>query len=369
MCFVLPGLHCIRRGAESAFESVGVQMANDPAFEVTLIGAGMEIPGRNYRYLRVPTMMRDRFESWPRFPPVRNAYRWEELSFTSGLRDVYSPSDYDCTITCSYPFVNWWLRAKRKRAAPAHIFVTQNGDWPARRENGEYRFFGCDGLVCTNPEFYVRHRSKWKAALIPNGVAVKQFSAAKPNRSALGLPKNASVILMAGALVPRKRILDGITLLRGLRDVFLLIVGDGPMRGEVINAAESALPGRWKLANVPFREMPMVYASCDLLLHMALDESFGNIYVEAMAAGLPVVAQDSGLTRWIFRLQNATSTWGPHAWLVQTTKRTEVISALQSALLRRRPLNPDVDFVARSYAWEIVSKKYAAFVREVIGRR
>ena len=366
VCFVLPGLHSINRGAEKTFESVGERLAADPAFEVTLIGAGPEIPGRNYRYLQANSRMRQRFEAWPRFPPVRNPYRWEELSFAAGLRSIYSPADYDCTITCSYPFVNWLLRANRKKGRPAHIFVTQNGDWPAQRSSGEYRLFGCDGLICTNPEFYERHRETWNAVLIPNGVSVNEFASAKPDRSALGLCSEATVVLMVGALVAQKRIIEGIALLRGLRDLFLLIVGDGPMRNEVIQAAELAMPGRWKLLNVPFQKMPMVYASSDLLLHMAVDESFGNVYVEALAAALPVVAQDSTLTRWIFGANKEERIWGPDAWLVETTRRSNVLSAVQSAMLRRRSHRLDEVHVAGSYSWETIARKYAAFVREVV---
>jgi glycosyltransferase involved in cell wall biosynthesis len=368
VCFALPGLHCINRGAETTFESVGEQLAADPAFEVTLIGAGPEIPSRNYRYLQALTRMRNHFESWPRLPLVRNPYRWEELSFIAGLQSVYSAADYDCTITCSYPFVNWRLRANRRNGAPAHIFVTQNGDWPARGTGREYLFFGCDGLICTNPEFFERHRNKWNATLIPNGVAVDKFSSAKPDRGALGLPADATVVLMAGALVPQKRIIDGITLLRGMRDLFLLIVGDGPMRAEVIRAAELAIPGRWRLLALPFQNMPTVYASSDLLLHMATEESFGNIYVEALAAALPVVAQDSMLTRWIFGAENGERLWGPNAWLVETNRHSHVVSALQSVLLRRRAHKPAAAILAGKYSWETIARKYADFIREVVRR-
>jgi glycosyltransferase involved in cell wall biosynthesis len=171
---------------------------------------------------------------------------------------------------------------------------------------------------------------------------------------------------MVGALVPQKKIIEGIALLRGLRDLFLLIVGDGPMRDEVIHAAELAMPRRWKLLKVPFQKMPTVYASSDSLLHMATDESFGNVYVEALAAALPVVAQDSTLTRWIFGAENGKRLCGPNAWLVETTRRSDVVSALQSAILRRRSRKPDEALVAGRYSWETISRKYAAFVREVV---
>lgn len=364
------------------FESLGDELAKDPNFQVTLIGSGPHIPRRRYRYLQARSRMRETFDAWPQIPPLRNVYRWEELSFTYGLRRVYSPEEYDCTITCSYPFVNWWLRANRRGHKPAHIFVTQNGDWPARRINGEYRFFGCDGLICTNPEFYRRHSSVWNTALIPNGVDVNRFSAACADREALGIPANAAVVLMAGALVPQKRILDGIALLKNLRDLFILIVGDGPMREQIATAAAASLRGRWKLMSVPFERMPLVYASSDLLLHMGVDESFGNIYIEALAAGLPVVAHDTELTRWIFAHQRSGSSadrfdpdiaskelvmCGPDAWLVDTKKHGQVTSALQSALLSRRKLHAGLNPMARTYSWETVSAQYAAFVKKVVG--
>ena len=363
------------------FESLGEELAKDPDFQITLIGSGPDLPHRRYRYLQARSRMRETFSAWPQIPPLRNVYRWEELSFTYALRRVYSPQEYDCTITCSYPFVNWWLRANRRDHEPAHIFVTQNGDWPARRLNGEYRFFACDGLICTNPEFYRRNSAAWNTALIPNGVDVTRFSTAHSDREALGVPANAVVVLMAGALVPQKRILDGIALLKDLPDLFILIVGDGPMRAQIENAAAACLGDRWKLVCVPFESMPLVYASSDLLLHMSVDESFGNIYVEALAAGLPVVAHDTELTRWIFAhrrpglsgdcfesdlASKGPGMCGPDAWLVDTTQHWQVTSALQCALLSRRSAHSSLNPLARTYSWETVSGEYAAFVKKVV---
>ena len=127
--------------------------------------------------------------------------------------------------------------------------------------------------------------------------------------------------------------------------------------------------------------MPMVYASSDLLLHMAVDESFGNIYIEALAAGLPVVAHDTELTRWIFGQKrpefvggnpafdptgDGAAQWGPDAWLVDTTRRGQVIRALQSALLSRHSLQSHLNMRASKYSWKTVSEQYAAFMRKVV---
>ena len=84
-------------------------------------------------------------------------------------------------MTCSYPFTNWALRRPTRSARrPRHVFVTQNGDWPAyvrhsAERQSEYRFFDCDGLICINPDFFDRNKAAWNCRLIPNGVDPGRF--------------------------------------------------------------------------------------------------------------------------------------------------------------------------------------------------
>src|SRR3546814_15446020 len=45
--------------------------------------------------------------------------------------------------------------------------------------------------------------------------------------------------------------------------------------------------------------MPALYRSADVFLHMSLLESFGNVFIEAWASGLPVIGHDTERLRWI----------------------------------------------------------------------
>jgi len=130
LLFALPGLHRVNRGAEVAFESVAAELARRPDCEVTLIGSGEPRPAQPYRFVRASCRSREHFERWPRIPVFRNHYVYEELTFIPGLWSAFHPDSFDATVTCSYPFVNWALRAKRRGGRPLHVFVTQNGDWP-----------------------------------------------------------------------------------------------------------------------------------------------------------------------------------------------------------------------------------------------
>jgi hypothetical protein len=169
IAFVLAGLHRVQRGAEIAFLAVARELANH-GHAVTAIGSGPALEGAPYRYLRAPVISRERLEKLPNFPGLRNETAWEEASFIPGFLRQYRPQDFDVTLTCSYPFLNWALRARTHRGyRPRHVFVTQNGDWPARANNREYRWFGCDGLVAINPDYLAVNKDNYSLHSSPTG--------------------------------------------------------------------------------------------------------------------------------------------------------------------------------------------------------
>ena len=179
--FALSGLHRVHRGAEVAFISIATELAKR-GDEVTLIGSGPELPGQAYRYIRAPAISRERFERLPSLPLFRSETVWEEASFIPGLLKVYDPSAYDVTVTCSYPFINWALRGVGGNR-PRHVFVTQNGDWPAYANGAEYRFFGCDGLVCINPDYFDRNKDQSISVEQPRSPEARQKLAATAKES------------------------------------------------------------------------------------------------------------------------------------------------------------------------------------------
>ncbi|MFN0132400.1 MAG: glycosyltransferase family 4 protein [Phycisphaerales bacterium] len=351
--FALAGLHRVRRGAEIAFESVAAHLACIDGFQVTLIGSGQPRANDPYRFIHAPCRPRERFERWPRLPLFRDHYVYEEASFLPGLWRAFRPADFDATITCSYPFTNWLLRAPRP--APRHLFVTQNGDWPARERRREYRFFGCDDLICTNPEYVAANRDRWRCTLIPNGVDPDRFAAATPDRAALDLPQHAPVAIIVAALIPSKRVLEGIRAVATIPDLHLLVVGDGELRAQADSLGHELLGQRYRRTTLPFEHMPMAYASADLLIHLSTDEPFGNVYVEALAAGLPVVAHDRPTTRWMLGDGNRL------AVLADTNDAAAAASAVRAALTLRSPAlaRERRDWVASRFAWSTIARQYA----------
>ena len=355
--FALPGLHRFDRGAEIAFISIAVELAKI-GDTVTLVGSGGERAGMPYRFMRAASIRREKFESLPSLPVLRNDCAYEELTFVPAFMQVYRPAEYDVTITCSYPFTNWMLRRPTLRASrPPHVFVTQNGDWPAQAGNSEYRFFGCEGLVCTNPEFYERNKQDWRCQLIPNGVDCSRFLPGAANRLEFGLAVNCPIVLMVSALIPSKRVEAGIEAVSRIPGTHLVVAGDGPLR-EVIDAcAARMLPGRFTRLSVRPDQMPSLYRSANVFLHLSTDEPFGNVFLEAMACGLPIVAHDSARSRWIV---------GDDEFLANTEDPAAVVRQIEIACDASPTQTHKRSMKAAAFSWTKIAGMYQKFLQEIV---
>ena len=353
--FALAGLHRVQRGAEIAFLSVATELAK-AGEDVTLIGSGPSLEDRPYRYIEASAIPRERFERFPRFPMLRNETAWEEATFAVSLLRVYRPGDYDLTATCGFPFTNLALRRPVLGGTrPAHIFVTQNGDWPAVAGNSEYRLFGCDGLVCINPDYEARNKDKYRTALIPNGADLGKFHPGPAERERFGITPGRPTILMVSAHIASKNVDEGVRAVAGLPDADLLVAGDGPQREQIKRLADEIMPGRYRPITISSAEMPALYRSVDAFLHLSRDESFGNVYVEALATGLPIVAYDLPRTRWIL---------GDEAFYAGDDTR-DVSARLDEAISSTHGVDSRVNRAER-YAWPAIATRYCDFFKQVL---
>ena len=134
-----------------------------------------------------------------------------------------------------------------------------------------------------------------KLSVIPNGVDFDQFAAATPtDRKSLGIPNAARIIITVGRLQQQKGIsflLDAAAeVCRDAPDCHFLIVGEGPDRDRL-----ETMSNQRGIANrVHFlggrNDVPNLLAASDLFILPSLWEGMPNSLLEAMAAGLPVIA-------------------------------------------------------------------------------
>ncbi|MFH1881982.1 MAG: glycosyltransferase [Planctomycetota bacterium] len=106
---------------------------------------------------------------------------------------------------------------------------------------------------------------------------------------------NTPAVLAIGRLVPLKNyplLLHAIALVRQQQNVGLYILGEGPERAIIENLA-ATLGISTQVHLLGFQSNPYPYlAQADLFALSSDHEGFGNVLVEAMSLGIPVVATD-----------------------------------------------------------------------------
>jgi glycosyltransferase involved in cell wall biosynthesis len=126
---------------------------------------------------------------------------------------------------------------------------------------------------------------------LDNGVGPDQFVARQRERRA----GDRLELVWAGRLEPRKALPLALEAMVRVRDVpvRLSVAGEGPLRSACERKAASlGLTDRVRfLGFVPRgRLLTEVFSNSDAFLFTSLQDSFGSVVIEAMAAGLPVLA-------------------------------------------------------------------------------
>jgi glycosyltransferase involved in cell wall biosynthesis len=136
------------------------------------------------------------------------------------------------------------------------------------------------------------------------GIDAARFGPVRPeeravSRQALGIPADRRVALFVGALGDRRKGFD--TLFEAWRtlcgrsdwDVDLLVAGAGAELAAWRARAAAQVPqGRMRFLGYQ-RDMPAVFAACDLLIHPARYEPYGLAVHEALCRGLPALVSAS----------------------------------------------------------------------------
>lgn len=138
-----------------------------------------------------------------------------------------------------------------------------------------------------------------RSECIPNGVNLKMFST-QGEKADLLVTK--PLVICVGALVPEKRHELVIHAAAQLKNVNLLLVGqaNSDYSQTVITMGKQLLGNRFEHKVASFDEMPALYRSANIFtLASSTSEAFGNVYIEAMACGLPVVAPNDETRKFI----------------------------------------------------------------------
>jgi len=145
--------------------------------------------------------------------------------------------------------------------------------------------------------------------VVPTGVDLERFSKGdgKQVRLRLGIPAQAFVIGYIGRLAIEKN-LDFLSLsiaecLKNEANAHFLIGGGGPLEEEIKKIfAERNIPDRLHFAGVlKGQELVDAYHAINIFAFASVSETQGLVLVEAMAAGVPVIALDAPGVREVIK--------------------------------------------------------------------
>jgi phosphatidylinositol alpha 1,6-mannosyltransferase len=103
---------------------------------------------------------------------------------------------------------------------------------------------------------------------------------------------HAPLLLYVGRLSKEKRVDMLLPIVKAIPSAQLAIVGDGPLRPEL--GALFAGTNTKFTGYLQNEDLAAAYASSDIFVFPGANETFGNVILEAMASGLPVVAPRAG---------------------------------------------------------------------------
>jgi len=139
--------------------------------------------------------------------------------------------------------------------------------------------------------------------VVSRGVDTKLFNIAKRDtslRSSWGATDDTKVLISVGRMAPEKnldQVLKTYDALKSTGQAFkLVMVGDGPLKEQFQKRyPEIIFPGMLSQTS-----LAAYYASSDLFIFPSQTETFGNVTLEALASGIPVLAFDCAAARdWV----------------------------------------------------------------------
>jgi glycosyltransferase involved in cell wall biosynthesis len=212
------------------------------------------------------------------------------------------------------------------------------------------------------------HDGVARVAQVGRGVDARCFSPTRRSaeiRKSWGVDDDAPAVLYVGRLAAEKNVhllLRAFAAIKaGDAAARLILVGDGPLR----KGLQRANPDVIFTGSLGGRALAVAYASADVFLFPSLTETFGNVTLEALAAGLIVVAYDTGAAAQ--HIEHEVS-----GFLVPVGTDSQFVVAAAVAAMRfreRQQMRRFAREAALRAAWPTVLARFEAHLQEVIGSR
>jgi len=220
---------------------------------------------------------------------------------------------------------------------------------------------------------------KVKTVLVPNGVNLTAFNSLPPRgrpkikrtpglKEQLGLKEDSRVIITVSRLVAKNGVADIIKALMKIGEeisgVKLLIIGGGPLESKLKSqVSDLGLAGSVLfLGEVTPDQVPRFLKIADVFVRPSYSEGLGSAFLEAMAAGVPIIGTPVGGIP-DFLIDPATNPDQATGLFCQAGNPQDLAAKIIE-ILANRDLRAKVSanaqlLVAERYNWDVIAKKFA----------
>jgi len=182
-------------------------------------------------------------------------------------------------------------------------------------------------------------------------------------RRAQGFSDDTVVILFFGRLVLEKGVETFVSVIRALEGrapVKPLVVGAGPAADTFAGLSGAVLTGHLEGA-----ELARAVASADIMVSPSTTETFGNVVLEAMACGLPVVSADAPSARALL-IDGETGLLCPPC---EISTYVEAILRLITVTDARESMGASARAASSAYSWDAACESVATVYRSAVARQ
>ena len=204
-------------------------------------------------------------------------------------------------------------------------------------------------------DFARRHGARGRVSVIPNGVDLARYKATSDKRQGMErviittsrlVPKNGiDILIRACARLPKLKI----------KNWKLEILGDGPERDALESLArELGIFHQIEFkGHVPPEQIPGELGRADGFVRPSRSEGLGNSFLEAMAAGLPIIGTDVGGIKDFLK--------DGETGLVARSENPEDIARkiellFRDSRLRNRIINNGKTLIREQYSWDNIAQ-------------
>lgn len=208
--------------------------------------------------------------------------------------------------------------------------------------------------------------------VVPNGADINQFTiynlqfSISELKKKLGIEENEKVIITVSRLVSKNAVDDLIKSLHYLNfPVKLLILGTGPLKKKLKNLVKKLNLEKKVLflGLIPPVKVPKYLAIADIFVRASISEGLGNVFLEAMAARVPIIGTPvGGIPDFLEHKKTG---------LFCQPRQPKTIAEKIEILIRNKELRDKLirnakQMVEEIYNWNIISKRIIKIYKKII---